>query len=112
MSDWIPKSHLSNQPAESEFVLHFVGVSDCWGPFPAAALTSRRRAALLYVVCCGKAIFCEEAVRTVAREKGAGHRNRCRAIPQGKSFGLEAAFLRTARRSGVQTVTREISAGD
>ena len=59
-----------------------------------------------------KAVFCEEAVRTVAREKGAGHRNRGRAMPQDKSFGLEATFLRTARRSGVQTVTREKGAGD
>ena len=54
LSDWTPKSHLSDQPAESEFVLHFVGVSDCWGLFPAAALTSRPRATLLYMVCNGK----------------------------------------------------------
>ena len=57
LSDWIPKSHLSDQPAESEFVLHFVGVSDCWGLFPAAALTSRPRATLLYTVCYGNNIF-------------------------------------------------------
>ena len=48
-------------------------------------------------------LFCEEAVWTVSREKGAGHRNRGRAMAQDKSFGLEAAFLRTARRSCVQT---------
>ena len=58
-----------------------------------------------------KAFFCEEAVRTVAPEKGAGHRNRGRAMAQDKSFMLEAPFLRTARRSGVQTVTREKGAG-
>ena len=54
-----------------------------------------------------KALFCEEAVRTVAPEKGAGHRNRGRAMAQDKSFGLEAAFLRTARRSCVQTAPLE-----
>ena len=57
-------------------------------------------------------LFYEEAVWTVARENDAGQRNRGHAMAQDKSFGLEAAFLRTARRSGVQTVTREKGAGD
>ena len=42
---------------ESEFVLHYVGVSDRWGLFPAAALKSRPRATLLYTVCHGKYSF-------------------------------------------------------